>query len=244
MTLGVQSDLSVEIWHLRRFNVLDQLSRDELERMTRVLEMREYGKKDIIYLPNDDQARIFFLMKGRVKIVRVDPDTGKELILYLIKPGEPFGLMSIGDKRYAGTSARALQRCLVGYIPWDEFQRMLANNNFCMDVNKLVGERMVRIENRLEELLFRTVPCRLARLLLRLSEEFPLRTEVSSTGSKAEVRLGINVDLTQQDLANLVGATREITSTTLNDFKREGWIDTERKRVWVRDRRALEEIAS
>lgn len=223
-----------KLWHLRKFNIFEKFDRDDLESVTKILHLKEIKKRDPIYLPSENHSRIFFLIKGKAKLSRIDAKDGKELILFLIKPGELFGLLSLSEERYSNTMAVALQRCLVGYIEFADFQRMTKNAVFSMELNKLVGSRMVRIENRLDELLFREVPCRLARLLLRLSKEFPKKMKC---GDK------IDLNLTQQDMANLIGATREIVSLTLNDFKRQGLIASHRRQICIHDKKNLQELS-
>jgi len=97
-----------------------------------------------------------------------------------------------------------------------------------------MGLRLRQIENRIQEMLFRDVSSRLARLILRLVEKHPRETRHG---------LRLNMKLSQQELANLIGATREMTSSVLNSFRREGLIAIESKFIYLRNRKELEEIA-
>lgn len=221
-------------WDLRRFKVFAHLSGEEQEGVARVLQLKECKKGDPIFLSEQDAPHVFFLFRGLVKIVRTDPRSGREIILYLIKPGDLFGVLMYADKPYTGTSAVALQRSLVGHLNVNDFNRLAGHEKFRLELNKLVAARMSQIENRLEELMFRNVPCRLARALLWLCNDFP---------EKSDDRCEIDVDLTQRDLAGLVGASREVTSLTLNDFKRKGWVKTSGRRVHLLDQSALQSLA-
>ncbi len=223
-------------WHLQQFSIFDHLDRDTLESVTRILRVREFKKRDPIFLPCNEPKNLYFLLNGRVKITRTDPATGKDLILFIIRPGELFGLLPRMDGTKRGnTSAVALQRSLVGYIQSRDFDRLMQNHEFAMEINKLVGERLVRVATRLDELVFRDVPSRLSRLLLRLADEFPSE----HNGARA-----IDVTLTQQDIADLIGSTRESANIALNHLRRQGLIDLNRRRIIIREPDKLSQIAT
>ncbi len=101
-------------------------------------------------------------------------------------------------------------------------------------LNKLMGLRLKHIENRIEELMFRDVPSRLARLLLRLVDQHPREMKRG---------LRINIKLSQQELTNLIGATREMTSSVLNSFKKSGLIAVEAKFIYILNRKELNKMA-
>ena len=235
MSVVTRTDPPEMTWHLRRFSIFEHFDRSELEAVTRVLRVQQYARRESIFLPSDEPENVYFLLTGRVKITRVDPNTGKELILFIIRPGELFGLLARPDGVSANTSATALQRSLVGYIRRHDFERLASGTGFAHELNKLAGERLVKVTNRLEEMVFRDVPSRLARLLLRLADEFP--------GKKGGCR-SVDVRLTQQDLADLIGATRESTNIAINDFKRRDLIGTRGRTLVILDITGLKEIAA
>jgi CRP/FNR family cyclic AMP-dependent transcriptional regulator len=116
-----------------------------------------------------------------------------------------------------------------------DFEKYASNKpELSFKLSKLMGLRLRQIENRIEELLFRDVPSRLARLLLRVVDQHPRETKHG---------LRINIKLSQQELANLIGATREMTSSVLNSLKKEGLINIESKYIYIINRKALEKIA-
>jgi CRP/FNR family transcriptional regulator len=234
MHVAANTNLGEKTWHLRRFSVFDHFDRAELESVTRVLRVQQYARREAIFLPSNEPENVYFLLTGRVKITRVDPGTGKELILFIVRPGELFGLLRQDDHAHASTSATALQRALVGYIRRPDFDRLSTRTGFARELSKLVDERLVRVTNRLEELVFRDVPSRLARLLLRLADEFPRR----ENGRRA-----IDVRHTQQELADHIAATRETTNIPLNDFKRRGLLDGTRRSLVILDPQGLRKIA-
>jgi CRP/FNR family transcriptional regulator len=223
------------IWHLRRFGVFEHSDHDQLEAVARVLRIREYKRRDAVFLPGDEPTRVYFLLTGRVKVSRVDPDTGKELILFIVRPGEPFGLLARASDGNAGTTAVALQHSRVGYIQRDDFDRLSQSESVAPELSRLIRERFATVATRLEDIAFRDVGSRLARLLLRLANDFP---------ANVEGRRAIGVRLTQQDLADLIGATRERTNKTLSEFRRRGLIDSRRRTLRILDSPRLEKVAA
>ncbi len=230
----VELGLECRIWHLKQFNLFDTFSREELESVSQILHLKEYQKRAPIVLPVDPERRIYFLMRGKAKLSKIEQD-GKEVIVDILRSGEVFGHLAFPQQQYYDAVVVALERCTVGHIHESDFHDLLARHpQLCFEINKLMGTRLVRVENRLTELLFRDVPCRLARLLLRLSDEYP---EQLSCGTR------ITMTLTQQELANLIGASRERVNLTLNRFKDRGWIAIHRHHICVHNKRALLELA-
>jgi len=173
---------------------------------------------------------VYLLLEGRVKITRTDPTTLRELILFIVRPGEFFGLPGPGTDRTARSNAVALQRSLVGCMSRESYQRLAREREFSEAVEKLIGERLTRVTERLDELVFRDVPSRLAGQLLRLASEFPRVLNGSTV---------IDVSLTQQDIADLIGSTRESANIAMNALKREGVIDMDRRSIVIRDHERL-----
>lgn len=232
---GVSDDSqNINVWHLKKFNIFEKFPRRELESITSTLQLTEFQKRQPIYLPCEPIRRIYFLIKGKAKLSKID-ENGRELILEILKPGEIFGQLAFPEEHYSTTAVVALERCTIGHIRENDFRNLMERiPDLCLSTNKLIGTRLLKIENRLEELLFRDVPCRLARLLLRLADEYP-----------RQIACGLRLDLilTQQELANLIGSTREMVSTTLNRFKRHGWIDIHSRHICLHDINAIKALA-
>jgi len=123
------------LWHLRRVDLLKSVDGEALNRFTRLLQLREFKRGEIIYVISGSRdehlERMYFLIKGRVKISSVDDASGKELLLMLIKQGEPFGLLnSVGNEK-TELRATALQASLVGYVPRDDFDKLIKQAGVC-----------------------------------------------------------------------------------------------------------------
>jgi CRP/FNR family transcriptional regulator, cyclic AMP receptor protein len=226
------------LWHLRRVDLFRSVDGDALNRLTRLLQLREFKRGEVIYVVSgnrhDHLQRMYFLLKGRVKIGCVDESTGKELLLQLIKPGEPFGLLDAVGNETTDLRATAMQASLIGYVPRDDFDTLIEKAGVCSRLVKLIGERAVEVASRFEDLAFRSVPERLAKVLLRLARDFPVPRSCG---------ICIDVPLSQQDIANLIAARREVVSTHLNRLKRDGIIVLHNRCICIHNYEALDKLA-
>jgi CRP-like cAMP-binding protein len=155
------------LWHLRHVDLLESVDRDALNRLTRLVQLREFKRGEVIYVISGSRdehlQRVYFLLKGRVKISSVDDASGKELLLLLIRQGEPFGLLNTVGNETTELHATALQASLVGYVARDDFDKLIKQAGACSRLVKLIGERSVEVVARFEDLAFRSVLARLAR---------------------------------------------------------------------------------
>ena len=167
---------------------------------------------------------------GRVKISRIT-EGGKELTLAILEAGEVFGELEVLEGGHRDTIAEALEDISICVLKRKDFEDVLKKNpDLTLRLTKLIGFRLKKIENRIEDLVFRDVPSRLARLFLSLAKEF-------GKASEDEVRL--NLKITHQELANLIGSTRETVSATLNDFRRRELIRQDHHFIIIRDQNRL-----
>lgn len=226
------------VWHLRRIDLLKAVNGEALNRSMRLLQLREFRRGETIYVisGNRDEhlQRMYFLLKGRVKLSSVDDASGKELLLLLIKPGEPFGLLNAVGNEKTDLRAVAMQASLVAYVPREDFDKLIHETDACSRLVKLIGERSVEVVSRFEDLAFQSVLARLARVLLRLAHEFP---------NQRTCGMCIDVPLTQQEVANLIGARREVVSTHLSRLKRDGIVAFHKECICIHDHDALEKLA-
>lgn len=226
------------LWHLRRVDLFRSVDGEALNQLTRLLQLRAFKRGEVIYVVSGNHhehlQRMYFLLKGRVKISSVDESTGKELLLQLINQGEPFGLLDTVGNETTALRATAMQASLIGYVPREDFDKLIEKAGVCSRLVKLIGERTVEVASRFEDLAFRSVPERLAKVLLRLAHDFPIPRACG---------VCIDVPLTQQDVANLIAARREVVSTHLNRLKRDGVIAFHNRCICIHNHDALARLA-
>ena len=227
--------IAERFWCLENIDIFKKIPKREQMELSQIAKMALYKKGDAIFLPGDPSDTIYFLRKGRVKLVHLD-EGGKRLTLTICKRGEPFGEMALAGEVKRSLVAEALDEVELCIVTKSDLMKFVEKNpNFQLKINKIIGMRFIEIKNRLDDLLFKDVRTRLARLILRLGEEF---------GEERSDGILINIRLTHQDLADLIGSTRETTSTTLIDFETNGWIGKVGRNLTLLNPAALREIAA
>lgn len=219
-----------KLWYLKKFNLFEEFTPEEMEALVPITHMGRTPHGTPFYLPDDPSDRVFLLKEGRVKISKVSED-GKKLTLGILEPGEIFGELALVDEGPRGTIAEALEDTFICVIHRRDFERLLEKKpGLALKVTKLIGMRRKAIEAKVEDLVFRDVGSRLAKLLLELA---------ASYGNEVEKGRRIDVKLTHRELAGLIGSTRETTTSNLNEFRRLGLIEVEKRRIVVVDHEAL-----
>ncbi|MBI3610455.1 MAG: Crp/Fnr family transcriptional regulator [Nitrospirae bacterium] len=161
-------------------------------------------------------------------------EDGKELTLAILEPGEVFGEMEVLEGMPRDTVAEALDDVSICVMQRSDFEALLKKDpNTNIRLTKLIGLRLKKIESRIEDLVFKDVPARLAHLLFELSKEF---------GVQENGQTRLSVKLSHQELANLIGSTRETVTATLGDFKRRGLIAFDGRRLVILREKELEKL--
>lgn len=185
---------------------------EEIERMT---QMQEVKRRQPLYMPGDPSSNVYVLKRGRVKIANTDA-SGREITFEILEPGEVFGELEALDGVPRATAAEALDDALICAIPRKAFTHYLATHPMVtVELTKLIGLRLRKIQSRVEDLVFRDVPTRLAHLLMELGK---------SAGVADAAGARIKAKLTHQEMANLIGCSRETVSATLGQFRDQGLI--------------------
>ena len=198
----------------------------EFQQLEREARYRRVKHRQPIYLPGDEANAVYLLREGRIKISRVMED-GRELIMAILEPGELFGELEILEDTVRGTMAEALDDVSLGILDRKIFEGFLREDpDLMLKLTRRIGLRLKKTEDRLEDLVFRAVPARLARLLLELSAGF---------GGSTDHGTRLHFRITHQELANLIGSTRETVSAILGDFKRKGLIRQDHRLITIRD---------
>lgn len=222
-----------KLWYLKKIKLFSSLSEDEMAEMGRITSMESVKKRQPLYLPGDPGDNVFLLKSGRVKVSQISED-GKEFTLAILEPGEIFGELEVFEGTQRDTMAEALEDTSICVIKKRDFEELLKKRpDLTLRLTKMIGLRLRRLESRITDLVFKDVPSRLAHLLLRLSGEFGVR-------DGAAIRLTIGI--THQQMANLIGSTRETVTAILGDFKRQGLISLDERRVVILREKELEHL--
>lgn len=221
-------------WYLKKIPLLADLPPEVMSRLADQVEMRQVRRREVIYLPGDPGGTVFFINGGRVKVSKVTRD-GKELTLAYRGPGEIFGEACLIDGSPREEMVEAMENTQVSELRREELDRIADSfPRIGYRLAKVVLQRRREVENKIEQLLFKDVNAKLAELLLRLSTEYGVEDERGTL---------VGIKITHQEMANLIGSTRETVSLTLSMFKRKGLIDTDGRKVIVCDQQGLRALA-
>ena len=224
-----------KLWYLKHINLFSTLSQTELQEIERITRMHEVKKRQPLYLPGDPSNTIYLLKKGRVKIAATAP-SGKEVTFDILEPGEIFGELEVLEDAPRHTSAEPLEDVLICALRREDFDRYLRDHpDLTVKLTKLIGLRLRKIQSRVEDLVFRDVPARLAHLLLDLS-----KTHGVPDGPAIRIR----AKLTHQEMANLIGCSRETVSTILGDFRDQGLVRIDHRSLIILNGDGLARLVS
>lgn len=188
-----------------------------------------------ILAPDDPPDRIHIIKKGRVRVYRISPE-GKQLTLDIYEKGTILGDMSLlGQDRLPEAYAEAIDDGVICTITPDELRKLIERfPTIGVNIIRHLSRRLQSAERELEAMAYQRVDQRLARRLIDLASRFGVQTERGTL---------IQANLTQQELAEMVGTTRETLAHTLGDFRRRGLLDTAHHQVVIRDAERLAEVA-
>lgn len=201
----------------------------ELSKFGDLLREKSYPKGSVILFEDDPGDALFIVRSGRVKVVLVSED-GREVILGLLGVGEHFGELSLIDDQPRSAHVIAMEESSLLVLRRDDFRRRVeANPSVAWSLLTELSRRLRRADGKIGSLVLLDVPGRIARMLLDAADE----------GGAAL----IEKPLTHQTIAHLIGASRETVSRAMRGFQDAGWLATERRRIRIVDRAALERRA-
>jgi CRP/FNR family transcriptional regulator, cyclic AMP receptor protein len=179
-----------------------------------------------LFSEGDKGDRLYIILSGKIKLTKAAPD-GRENLLSVHGPGEMFGELSLFDPVPRTSSATAITQAELAGLAHDDMRTFLATRpGVAIHLLQALAQRLRRINEVKADLVFTDVPGRVAKALLDLSERFGVQTPEG---------MQVNHDLTQEELAQLVGASRETVNKALADFAARGWIQLAAKSVLISD---------
>jgi CRP-like cAMP-binding protein len=200
-------------------DIFCDLEPEEMAAFEQQTEIRTCRKGQILYSQEDRAEVLFLLKRGRVQLYRLT-SSGKRLELAVIQPGTFFGEMPFIGESLRHTFAEAAEDSLICVMSRADIEGLMRKRSeVALRMIEVLGRRLALCDARLEEMAFRSVPARIAAVLMRLSQ-----------GHNGEV-----VSITHQELGDMIGALRESVTKVLDDFQRDGLVELGRGRVILRD---------
>ena len=211
---------------LLRAPLLSELSDDDaavIRPHTHVVLAR---RGDRLFEEGDLGDRLYLVIEGKVKLIRTAPD-GRESLVSVHGPGDMFGELAMFDPTYRSSAAVAVTDARLAVMAHGDLRAVLATRPpVALLLLKSLAQRLRRITEANTNLIFTDVPGRVARALLELAGKF---------GVERDDGIQVDHDLTQEELAQFVGASRETVNKALADFATRGWIQLAAKSVLIID---------
>lgn len=215
--------------HNQRVQIFSGLESEEMTRIATHARSLRKARGEFIYMAGDRADFVYILKRGRVKL-SVLAETGKEIAIDIIQPGEIFGEFALVDESVRSNMVQALDDVLMWVFSRHDFTTLLTTQpKLALSYIKLVGDRRRRMEKKLSDITSKAVSARICELLHELS---------TNSGDVENVAKDYLVPLMHHDVASLIGAARQTTTTVLNDLERRGIIEL--GRGWIRVKRLKE----
>jgi CRP/FNR family transcriptional regulator len=208
------------------------MTKEELSLFADVAQTHFYKKKKHIFMEGDQLGHIFFICNGKVKIYKKN-HTGKEYILYILEPGEMFPCIGFLRKGHCSAYAEVLEDTYLLSIPIKYFEEILVFfPKLCMKIFNYLCERITDLERRLEGHLFCDTYEIIILLLIRLCH---------SNGEKTEKLYKLKTKFTNNDLAKMVGISRETVCRIMTELKRKKYVFLSQDGYYLIDRDSLKQ---
>ncbi|WP_301121308.1 Crp/Fnr family transcriptional regulator [Mycolicibacterium fortuitum] len=190
----------------------------------------DFPRGHTVFADGDPGERLYIIVSGKVKIGRRAPN-GRENLLTIMGPADMFGELAIFDPGPRTASATTLTDVHAVSMDRQALRTWIADRpEIAEQLLRVLARRLRRTNNNLADLIFTDVAGRVAKQLLALAQRF---------GTHRDGAVHLTLDLTQEEIAQLVGASRETVNKVLVDFTARGWIRHDSKTMWIHDTTSL-----
>ncbi len=218
---------STNLEFFKQFPLFSVLSEDEMTLLGQMVELKKSPKFDLIYNVGEPSKSVNFLVKGIINIGTHSED-GREVIKSILHPLAMFGELPMVGEKYRQDFAMTMNEEAYYYsLKVTDFQRLMAmNHKLCIALMNYIGERLREVENRLEDLVFKDARARIIDFI---------KESAQKRGRRVGFEMLFKHCLTQQDIANITGTSRQTVTSVLNDLKRSDLIYFNRRSILIRD---------
>ena len=213
-------------WYLKNCDLFSRIASQDIAELETQSRMRQLKRGEPVYLPNQEADAVILVAQGRVKICHATPD-GKQSILGFIDAGEIFGELALLGGTQRDEYVETTEKSTLVLIPKLALQRIIHRHpELVIGVTKIIGLRRQRIQRRLRNLLFRSNRERVIHLLLELAEKY---------AEPAPEGLLLNIRLSHQEMACIIGSTRETVTVVLGQLQKENFLKIARRKILIKD---------
>ena len=216
--------------NLSQVDLFNGLSLQQLDEVSSIVADKKYTKGELIFADGDDGIGFYIVISGRVKVYKVSPD-GKEQIMHIFGPGQPFAEVPVFEGSRYPANAEAMGPSRLFFFPKKAFVELIhANPSLAMNMLASLSQRLKQFSYLIESLSLKEVPGRLASYLLYLSDK---------NGSIDE----FDLDIAKSQLASLLGTIPETLSRIFTKLSQKELISINGPKIMILDRTGLEDLA-
>jgi CRP/FNR family transcriptional regulator, cyclic AMP receptor protein len=210
--------------YLRQVDIFANLSEEDAQELMAVARKRSFRAGEVIFHRDDPGQVLYIIKEGKVKIALISPD-GQEISLVVFGKGECFGEFALLDGEPRSADAIALEKVECYTLQRSDFQNAIMKHpTIAIQVLEVLSRRLRKTDQMVENLIFLDVYGRVAKKLLELANEHGVKVD---DGTRIEVRL------TQQELASMVGASRESVNKVMGYFTEKQFISTDKHKITI-----------
>jgi len=214
------------LWYFESVNLYRILCPHKVKAMGGKHEFITYKRDQFIYMPEDSATHIYMVVNGRVKIGHY-LENGDEVLSAILTKGEIFGELAMAGEEKRKDFAQAMEEATICPLTTEELKELMyENKELSFKILKLIGLRIMKLERKLELLVFKDARTRIIEFL---------RDAAAWKGVKVGFDTMIQTKLTHKDIAALTGTSRQTVTTILNDLKEKNLINFNRKQILIRD---------
>jgi CRP-like cAMP-binding protein len=209
------------------------LSHDEVDMINFEKEFRQFKRGEILYTEGNRIAGFYCIHKGIIKVFKTGLD-GKEQIIRFAKPGDIIAYRSVLSNEVACTSAKVIEDCQACFIPSEILISLVkSNSSYALELLKLACHELGEANSFITDIAQKTVRERLAEILLLLVNDFGLDNQNY-----------LQISLTREELANIVGTATESVIRLLSEFKSDNLVELNGRKIKVLNKKGLEKISN
>jgi len=218
------------LWYFESVNLYNLLCPHKVKRLAEKHEFIRFKRQQFIYMPDDSATHIYLVAEGKVKVGHY-LENGEEVLSAILSRGEIFGELAMAGEEKRRDFAQAMEETVVCPLTIEELKGLMyADKELSFKILKLIGLRIMKLERKLELLVFKDARTRIVEFLKDMA---------AWKGKKVGFETLIQTSLTHKDIAALTGTSRQTVTTILNELKDTNLINFNRKQILIRDLEAL-----
>ena len=214
-----------EFSYLKQVDIFASLNDEDIKELVSVAKRRTFRAGEVIFHRDDPGQVLYVIKEGKIKISLISPD-GQEIALVVFGKGEFFGELALLDGEPRSADAIALEKVECYTLQRSDFHKAIMKSpKIAIQVLEVLSRRLRKTDSQVEDLIFLDVYGRVAKKLLELANKHGVQIDEGTL---------IDVRLTQQELASMVGASRESVNKVMGYFTEKQFISTDKHRITIR----------